>query len=98
MSPSANPSDPFTTFSACTAAYFENLIQNANADILACLAPPGPGCLADLNGDGMLNFFDVSAFLSAFNAMNPIADFTGDGQLNFFDVSTFLSAFNAGCP
>ena len=55
-------------------------------------------CPADLNGDGVLNFFDVSAFLSAFNAMNPIADFDGNGLFNFFDVSAFLSAYNAGCP
>jgi hypothetical protein len=55
-------------------------------------------CPADLNGDGMLNFFDVSAFLSAYQAQNPIADFTDDGQFNFFDVSAFLSAYNAGCP
>lgn len=55
-------------------------------------------CLADLTGDGQLNFFDVSAFLSAYNAMDPVADFTGDGAFNFFDVSAFLSAFNAGCP
>ncbi len=55
-------------------------------------------CIADLTGDGVLNFFDVSAFLSAFAAQNPIADFTGDGVYNFFDVSAFLSAFAAGCP
>ncbi len=58
---------------------------------------PAP-CPADLNGDEMLNFFDVSAFLSAYNSMDPIADFTGDGMFNFFDVSAFLSAYNAGCP
>ena len=58
---------------------------------------PAP-CPADLNGDMMLNFFDVSAFLTAFNTMNPIADFNGDGMFNFFDVSAFLQAFNAGCP
>lgn len=57
-----------------------------------------PACIADLTGDGQLNFFDVSAFLSAFSSMNPIADFTGDGQFNFFDVSAFLGAFAAGCP
>lgn len=57
-----------------------------------------PDCAADLNGDGGLNFFDVSAFLSAFSAMDPAADFTGDGSFNFFDVSAFLSAFAAGCP
>jgi hypothetical protein len=55
-------------------------------------------CPADLTGDGMLNFFDVSAFLSAYNSMDPSADFNGDGMFNFFDVSAFLSAFNAGCP
>ncbi|MGV6815470.1 MAG: GC-type dockerin domain-anchored protein [Phycisphaerales bacterium] len=55
-------------------------------------------CPADLNGDGNLDFFDVSAFLNAFSAMNPIADFNKDGFFNFFDVSAFLNAFAAGCP
>ncbi len=57
-----------------------------------------PACPADLNGDGVLNFFDVSAFLNAYNAMDPIADFDNNGVFNFFDVSAFLNAFNAGCP
>lgn len=55
-------------------------------------------CLADLNADGSLDFFDVSAFLTAYNAQDSSADFTGDGQFNFFDVSAFLSAFTNGCP
>ena len=57
-----------------------------------------PLCPADLTGDGILNFFDVSAFLSAYNAQQPAADFTGDGLYNFFDVSAYLGAYNAGCP
>jgi hypothetical protein len=57
-----------------------------------------PGCPADLTGDGILNFFDISAFLNAYNAMDPIADFDGNGIFNFFDVSAFLNAFNSGCP
>lgn len=55
-------------------------------------------CPADLSGDGVLDFFDVSAFLNAYNAQDPVADFTGDGVLDFFDVSAFLNAYNAGCP
>lgn len=55
-------------------------------------------CPADLTGDGVLDFFDVSAFLGAYSAMDPAADFTGDGVYNFFDVSAFLNAFSAGCP
>lgn len=55
-------------------------------------------CPADLNGDGVLDFFDVSAFLIAFNAMDPIADFNNDGFFDFFDVSSFLVSYQAGCP
>ena len=51
---------------------------------------------ADMNGDGELDFFDVSAFLTAFNAQEPVADFNNDGQFNFFDVSGFLTSFNEG--
>jgi hypothetical protein len=52
--------------------------------------------LADLNGDGLIDFFDVSAFLSAFNSELPQADFNNDGAYDFFDVSAFLQAFNSG--
>ncbi|MBL4697317.1 MAG: amidohydrolase [Phycisphaerales bacterium] len=69
--------------------------RSADADALISCAT---ACSADLNGDGALNFFDISAFLGAFAKGNPVADFTNDGLFNFFDVSVFLQAFNAGCP
>jgi len=47
---------------------------------------------------GQLDFFDVSAFLSAFNAMDVSADLNADGTWNFFDVSAFLNTYSAGCP
>ncbi len=59
---------------------------------------PPSNCPADLNGDGSLDFFDVSAFLAAFSAQDPAADFDGNGSWDFFDVSAFLGAFSAGCP
>ena len=65
---------------------------------VATITRTGPDCPADLTGDGNLDFFDVSAFLNAFNASDPIADLTEDGSFDFFDVSAFLNAFNAGCP
>jgi len=61
----------------------------------------GPsGCPADLAPPfGSLNFFDVSAFLTAFNAQDPAADFAEPfGAFNFFDVSAFLAEYIAGCP
>lgn len=55
-------------------------------------------CPADFNGDTVLNFFDVQAFLQAFALQNPSADFNNDTAFNFFDVQAFLQAFAAGCP
>lgn len=52
-------------------------------------------CPADLNGDGSLDFFDVSMFLSQFAEGS---DFNDDGFTDFFDVSEFLGAFGSGCP
>ena len=55
-------------------------------------------CIADLNNDGALDFFDVLQFLQAFSAGDPIADWNDDGVFDFFDVLAFLQAFSAGCP
>ena len=56
-------------------------------------------CVADfVEPFGVLDFFDVAAFLSAFAGGDLAADLTGDGVLDFFDVLAFLSAFSAGCP
>lgn len=49
-------------------------------------------CPADLTGDGVLDFFDISFFLS-----NTV-DFNEDTVFDFFDISAFLSAYGAGCP
>ena len=55
-------------------------------------------CPVDLNGDGNLNFFDVSAFLTLFQDQHPQGDLNGDGEFNFFDVSAFLVQYQSGCP
>ncbi len=56
------------------------------------------GCEADFNMDGEVDFFDISAFLTAFGMNDPSADFTNDAQWDFFDISAFLSLYAAGCP
>ena len=47
---------------------------------------------------GQLDFFDVSAFLTAFNNGDSSADFDGNGSFDFFDISLFLGTYNVGCP
>ena len=55
-------------------------------------------CRADLDQNGVLDFFDVSRFLVALNNNDPIADFNDDGTNDFFDISAFLTDFVEGCP
>jgi len=65
------------------------------------IAMYGPSPLVDCgdhNSDGVLDIFDVFAFLDLFNAGSLAADYTGDGILDILDVFAFLDVFNAGCP
>lgn len=54
-------------------------------------------CNADLNGDGMLDFFDVQNFLNAFSDEALYGDYNRDGRIDFFDVQAFLNDFSSGC-
>lgn len=53
---------------------------------------------ADLNSDGLLDFFDVLMFLQWFSTQDERADLDGSQSFDFFDVLTFLQRFSAGCP
>ncbi|MDF1809755.1 MAG: GC-type dockerin domain-anchored protein [Phycisphaerales bacterium] len=48
--------------------------------------------LADINGDGIINFFDIAAFINCVNTGAACADLNGDGIVNFFDIQLFVSA------
>jgi hypothetical protein len=78
--------------------FYLQIFFDFSVDNFTITKSSAPVCPPDLNGDGELNFFDVSAFLNAYSAQDPIADFTNDGQFDFFDVSGFLNSFNTGCP
>lgn len=55
-------------------------------------------CAADRNGDGVVNLFDVTGYISDFNNGSLSADQNADGRVDFDDFIAFLSVFNAGCP
>ncbi|MHA7814613.1 MAG: S8 family serine peptidase [Phycisphaerales bacterium] len=86
--------DAQVRFTTSTAGAF--LIDDVYLGTEALAAGCSDADLAEPYGE--LNFFDVSSFLSAYNAQDPAADFNGDGSFDFFDVSSFLTLFNAGCP
>jgi hypothetical protein len=59
---------------------------------------PPKTCPVDINGNGVVDFFDIAAFLLFYQIQDPIADWTGDGLFNFFDFAGYLNAFQDGCP
>ncbi|MEM9560137.1 MAG: GC-type dockerin domain-anchored protein [Planctomycetota bacterium] len=54
------------------------------------------GSSANYDGMGGVDFFDVLAFLSDFDARAPRADLNGDCVFDFFDVLAYLGEFDAG--
>jgi hypothetical protein len=84
------------------AAHFQTVLYGPGVDhFLEC------GDLAgnpDGTPDGVLNFFDISAYLVLYAAGDMRLDIAGspdgspDGLLNFLDVSAYLVLFAAGCP
>ncbi len=55
------------------------------------------GCVADFNGDGVVNTQDVLAFLNAWTSGDGSADINGDGQVNTLDVLSYLNHWSNGC-
>ncbi|MFT5423525.1 MAG: hypothetical protein ACI89L_001305 [Phycisphaerales bacterium] len=58
---------------------------------------PGPDCVADLSGDGILDNGDIGVFVGLFLAGDLSADMSGDGILDNGDIGVFVALFLAGC-
>ncbi len=91
---SAEPSDPLYILFAQGSA--TNDLELAVEYVESTLA--APTCPADFTGDNQLDFFDLSAFLTALGNEDPSADLNPDNQYDFFDVSTYLTLYQQGCP
>lgn len=65
---------------------------------MGCPTPCGPG---DFNSDGVVDFFDLDAFVECFETgacgIGRSADITGDGFVDYFDLDAFVGAFEIGC-
>lgn len=57
-------------------------------------------CFADIDNNGLVNFFDYAAYVDLYNSGNPDADIYppgGDGALNFFDINIgWTGIYNGG--
>jgi len=60
-----------------------------------------PGCSdADLAEPyGLLNIFDIQAYIGLYNSQDPAADLAAPfGVFNIFDLQEYINRYNAGCP
>lgn len=71
---------------------------NRDTGVVNTMFRSGMVCIVDVNGDGVLDFFDVSLFLENFANEDQGADLDENGVFNFFDVTLFINTFMAGCP
>lgn len=54
-------------------------------------------CVADLNGDSVLDFFDLLTFLDSFTNQGLYSDYNEDGVSDFFDILAFLADLSGNC-
>lgn len=59
-------------------------------------SPPGPGPKSgDLNGDGDINFEDLSRLLLKWGTTDTEADLNSDGKVNIYDLSILLTNYGS---
>lgn len=66
------------------------------------IAPPPVLCIGDANGDGTVNFADVTSVLASFGASytpgaGGLGDANFDGSVNFADITAVLANFGTIC-
>ena len=52
-------------------------------------------CVGDLNGDELVDGFDLALLLGAWSNDDPIGDIDGDGFVNGTDLTLLLGAWGA---
>ncbi len=64
------------------------------------LTNPPVSCPADLAAPfGVLNIFDIQAYIGLYNTQNPAADLAAPfGTFNIFDIQAYIGLYNQGCP
>jgi hypothetical protein len=65
-------------------------VQHIDGDIFLKVEPANP---ADVNGDGVVNIFDLTLVAQAMGTDKPEADVNGDGVVNVFDLVFVANQF-----
>ncbi len=77
-----------------TATAFDERVYDLNGNTLRT---SDSGCLADWNGDYIIDASDLNAYYADWTAQTPGADVNGDGIVDVADLVVFYNAWLAGC-
>lgn len=67
-------------------------------DVAGPLAIMAGSCVADCDGSGVLDVFDLLCFQGAYSEGWPYADCDGSGGLSVFDFLCYQDLYATGCP
>lgn len=76
-------------------ALHTNMANNNNGGIELLMLPER--CLGDFNADGLVDLYDIPAFLDAYLRQDPSADLTRDGAFDIRDQILFLELSTMPC-
>ena len=68
----------------------EHALPNIDGEMYLRVKPKNP---ADVNGDGVVNIFDLTIVAQGFGTDKPEADVNGDGVVNVFDLVFVANQF-----
>lgn len=105
LEPTPLPTIPFElpTLGTATAGVLitltpESLVFGGSLDVDLVIYASPDTCPSDINGDGVVNFFDLAGYIDLYNAGDPAADLAQPlGIINFFDLAAYLDLYNTGC-
>lgn len=70
-------------------------------EVRLIVAAPPSNCPGDADGNGIVNFADITSVLTVFNTMTEpfgFGDADGNGVVNFADITMVLTSFGQVCP
>jgi choice-of-anchor B domain-containing protein len=96
--PSSNVRIRFSVSDLFDGSVVEAAVDAVRVEVLSCENVGGCNASDFAEPFGVLDIFDVLAFVELYNNLDPAADFTGEGNFDIFDVLEFIEAYNSGCP
>lgn len=73
------------------------LLDDSDGDGIPDPCDPN-SCGGDANGDGIVNFDDISAVIANWLSAGPQGDADASGQVNFEDISAVIANWLSACP